>query len=454
MAEQKAAERVERALDRLACLDAVEASVDLDVFTRTLELELEADLGRVGRMGEGVLVGSVSMGVGLDLDLVVVLGLAEGSSPSPTRDDSLLPDHERAATGDELPLAVPERRAPAPPAAGRPGRRVAPRAVCARVAICVATSSGSRPAGCSQIASAMAGERWWSDELLGAERDWLDHVASFDAGLRRVDFPATEQEYRLRSLMVHGSTRLSRLGPGRRRATRRWTPAPRSSPPGAVIASPASTATWLASPFRRRPTGSRRPPGSRGGPSCPFAYLLRNILGVEEVENPEDQLQISPRDRGSLVHEALERFIDEVLARPAADRPGPDEPWSASDRARHGRDRRAGVRRLRGARPDRAARSSGSGTRSGSSPTSSASSRPTASTASSHGTRPVAAELAFGLPGAALGHRRRSSSPTGGPSTSEARPTGSTWRTTAPLHVVDYKTGKADDLPGPERGQS
>jgi hypothetical protein len=55
--EQKAAERVDRALDRLACLDAVEESVGLDVFTRTFELELENDLGRVGRMGEGVLVG-------------------------------------------------------------------------------------------------------------------------------------------------------------------------------------------------------------------------------------------------------------------------------------------------------------------------------------------------------------------------------------------------------------
>ena len=54
--------------------------------------------------------------------------------------------------------------------------------------------------------------------------------------------------------------------------------------------------------------------------ACPFAYLMRNILGVEEVENPEDELQITPRDKGSLVHEALEHFIKEALARP----PEPD----------------------------------------------------------------------------------------------------------------------------------
>src|SRR3546814_5206300 len=68
------------------------------------ELELESDLGRVGRFGDGVLVGSVEMGIGLDLDLVVVLGLAEGSFPSTVRDDSLLPDPERARTAGELGL--------------------------------------------------------------------------------------------------------------------------------------------------------------------------------------------------------------------------------------------------------------------------------------------------------------------------------------------------------------
>ena len=83
LAEQRAAERVDRALDRLGCLDAIEGPVDLEVFTRTLEVELEADLGRVGRMGDGVLVAPVSMGVGLDLDLVVILGLAEGTFPAP-----------------------------------------------------------------------------------------------------------------------------------------------------------------------------------------------------------------------------------------------------------------------------------------------------------------------------------------------------------------------------------
>ena len=147
--EQKAAERVERALDRLACLDAVEESVDLDVFTRTLELELETDLGRVGRMGEGVLVGSVSMGVGLDLDLVVVLGLAEGLFPSPTRDDSLLPDHERRPPATNCPCGP---RAWSASTANSWPRWPAHAARCcaSHVATCAATWSGSPPVGSSR----------------------------------------------------------------------------------------------------------------------------------------------------------------------------------------------------------------------------------------------------------------------------------------------------------------
>src|SRR6185312_3073800 len=184
--------------------DLVEESVDLDVFTRTLELELESDLGRVGRMGEGVLVGSVGMGAGLDLDLVVILGLAEGLFPAPTHDDSLLPDHERSVTADELPLRSQ--------GVERQHRRLlAALAGARRQVLCVPRGDLRRnmervpSRWVLQIAGALAGERWWSDDLWHADErsfGWVNHVASFDAGLRRTGFAATAQEHRLRSLMV------------------------------------------------------------------------------------------------------------------------------------------------------------------------------------------------------------------------------------------------------------
>ena len=102
--EQEAARRVEAALDRLAGLDAVEAAPTLDVFRRTLELELAAARERVGRLGQGVLVGSVGFALGADLDRLFVCGLAEGVFPSPPRDDPLLSDLERGVLAGELPL--------------------------------------------------------------------------------------------------------------------------------------------------------------------------------------------------------------------------------------------------------------------------------------------------------------------------------------------------------------
>lgn len=328
--ERRAAERVERALDRLAALAGVEGPVGLDVFARTLELELESDLGRVGRLGDGVLVGTAAMGVGLDLDLVAVLGLAEGTFPSRIRDDSLLPDHEREAAGGELPLRRDglerQHHELLAALAGASHHLLGvPRGDLRR-------SSERVPSRwVLDVASTLSGERWFTEGLLTAAAPWVEHVASFDAGIRRAPFPATAQEHRLRSLLVATGGR-------------RLTPAQAGD---AVLA--AGTEVVLA----RRSDRFTRFDGNLSGfpvPSpatsvtsatrlekwtaCPLAYLLENVLRVEVVENPEEELTITPMDRGSLVHEALELFLTEVLARPAGQQPAWDERWSAADHVR------------------------------------------------------------------------------------------------------------------------
>ena len=202
--EHRAAERVDEALHRLGALDAVEEAVTLEVFHRTLELELEQDLGRVGRFGDGVLVGSVEMGIGLDLDLVVILGLAEGSFPAVVRDDSLLPDHERSRTGGELSLR-----------ADRVERQhhqlLATLAGAQRHLLCLPRGDLRRSVErvpsrwvldlCSHLAGSGP---WWAPDLAAAREPWVQHVASFDAGLRQLEVPATAQEHRLRALLATG----------------------------------------------------------------------------------------------------------------------------------------------------------------------------------------------------------------------------------------------------------
>lgn len=438
LGEQRAAERVDRSLDRLACLDEVEGQVRLEVFARTLELELESDLGRVGRMGEGVFVGPISMGLGLDLDLVVVVGLAEGVFPAPARDDSLLPDQERQATGDELPLraSLIEKHH---------RELLAVLAGAEHQVLCV--PRGDLRGGRGRVpsrwalgaASALAGRRWDSDDLLDPHPSdpWLEHVASFDAGLRAVTFPASEQEYRLRSRLAGDGDGASPVPPDPIYAAGSAAVAERRSSrftrfDGRVVG------LGLPSPAEQVISATRLERWA----TCPFAYLMGDVLGVKEVENPEEELSITPLNRGSLVHEILEEFVSEVLRRPTELQPGPSQPWTEADRdrLREIAERHCGAYEARGLtgrgvfwqrerrrvvgdlmrvlRDDSAHRAS-------------------------TGTRPVAAELAFGFRDSRVGTVSiplpdgRSVAFRGKADRVDAAADGT-------LHVIDYKSGASD----------
>ena len=428
-AEAVAAERVERALDRLGTVQTVEEAVDLDVFTRTLELELESDLGRVGRFGTGILAGDVRMGVGLDLDVVVVLGLVEGAFPAPVREDSLLPDVEREAAAGQLPLRRHR--------VDRQHRQfLATLAGAGTCVLCVPrgdlrrTSERVPSRWALDVASALAGRRLWSPDLATLSAPWLSHVASFGAGLRSMSNAATAQEHRLRSLLAGTPVPDAVLAAGDNVVTSRRSPHfTRFDGHLAGMAVP-SPADGVTSPTRLERWAS-----------CPFAYLVEGVLGARPVENPEEQLTITALDRGSLLHQALEAFIVGVLHRPAAERPAPHEPWPAADRARLAeiggdlcdqyqargltgraifwRRERAAVlgdlRRFLAADDEHRRR---------------------------HGTRPLAAELAFGLPGAPL-----EAVPIALPDGRAVRFRGLADRVDVgddgTMHVVDYKSGGA-----------
>lgn len=47
--------------------------------------------------------------------------------------------------------------------------------------------------------------------------------------------------------------------------------------------------------------------------ACPHAWFMQYVLHVEPVEQPDEQLTITPRDKGNLVHRALDRFHRQVL---------------------------------------------------------------------------------------------------------------------------------------------
>jgi len=332
--ERQAAEKVEAALERLAGLDAVEPAPGLDVFRRALALELDADLGRVGRLGDGVLVGSVALGLGLDLDRVFVCGLVEGTFPSRIRDDSLLPDHDRRATGGALRLRaervdVDHRTFLAALAAAPTRVLLLPRGDLRR------TTERMPSRFVLDTVEALEGTRLYADELATRAADWYTVVPSFTAGIARVAFPATEQEHRLRTLLDHtraghdavshelGATDVAlgrALACGSARASRAFT---RFDGNLSGLAVPSPTADdAVVSPTRLEAWAS-----------SPFDYFMEQVLRVEIPELPEEIYELSPRDRGSLVHEILDTFLSEVLQRDGGP-PRPGEAWPATDRQR------------------------------------------------------------------------------------------------------------------------
>lgn len=327
--EQAAAQRIDAAIDRLGDLDGIDPDPSPTAFRRALELQLADDLGRHGTFGNGVLVGSVSLGLGLELDEVVVVGMAEGSFPARRRDDPLLPDRVRAVVGPDLPqrsdLVHDDHRA------------------LLAVVAAAGHTTYTFPRGDLRRNAERAPSRWLLDatehhdgvrpsahELNARTGDWLEEVPSFVAGLRATDFPATVTEYDVRSLLDHvedGRRFDLDLVPADRHAVRQ----------GAALLTARLSAAYTRFDGNLATDGDLRGvvvphPGADGHitsatrletwAGCPHAYFVRHVLGVSAVEDPEEQYRISPLTRGSLVHDTLDRWVADALTSGVVPDPG------------------------------------------------------------------------------------------------------------------------------------
>jgi len=340
--ERAAAERVEACLDRLGGLDHLDPGPDPARFRRALEAELATGRGRHGRTGHGLLIGPLRVALGEDLERVWVLGMAEGVFPGQAVEDTLLGETERAAVPEALP--VPQNRladdhrlllaALAGASAGRTLlyprgdlRRTADR-LPSRWLLALAQAQGHRGGGAGEPGAPSAPGAL---EALPDAAFW--DVASSTAALRACGFPATRQEYDLRLLLDHqgGGGSLD------------------EHPLAADGAPLAAGVTLLAA---RRSSEFTRFDGNLAGcdivdpgagrrvvsatqlemwPSCPHAYFMRYLLGVEPADQPERELRISALERGDLIHTILDRFLSEVLA---AGAPNSESRWSDAERLR------------------------------------------------------------------------------------------------------------------------
>ena len=336
--ERDAWDGVLAVLDGCAALDAIEPDPSFATFAAAVGAELAAPVGRSGTFGDGVLCTSIAAGVGLDLDVVFAVGLAEGQYPVTRREDALLADADRVlAPPGELPtresaLADQRRALLASLAAGADHRvlsfargdlRTARERLPSRLLL--------------DTASALAGTRVFASDFgaLGAGES-VDAVASFSAGLARPESASlVERELGdLAAFVAAGGDVLAHPAatdaPGVAvgvEATRARASAALTRWDGNVSA----VADLVPSPATGDVVSATR---LEDWASCPFRYFLANVLRVPVEETPERLLELSPRDRGTLVHEVLERFVGEELARPAEERVPVGEPWPSTAMAR------------------------------------------------------------------------------------------------------------------------
>lgn len=322
-------ERVLDRLDALAELDGVDDDPDAGRLRRVLADELGRLHRRVGRLGRGVQVGDLESVYGHDLDLVIVMGMAEGWYPPRHRDDPLLPDRELTDAGLADALGRPDR-------ADERRDHLAARAAGAEVLL---TAPRTDPRGQRELQPA----RWLLEELgrhagrpvgvgdvAGLEGPWLRRSPSFEDSVRTSAVALDRSERDLAALLastepgspdVHrhpvaqADARLTRgleaVAARRDRTYGEWTG--RVGPREELRFGDATTAS--ATRLERFA-------------ECPLHYLLGNVLHVRAHEDPVDAEGITPRDRGSLVHEVLDEFFGGSLGR------SPDEPWTEADRER------------------------------------------------------------------------------------------------------------------------
>ena len=322
--EQRAAERVDGILERLSRLDAVadlagprSTGVDRRVFQAALEAEMADGLTTIGRLGEGLFISPVTLAVGIDADVVIVLGLVEGCLPGGLGDDPLLSDASRRNLGGALATAAERRQ--------RLHHQLLAVAGAAQTVLVA-----SRPRADLRSGRARYSSRWLKGiDTMGTPGPTHQH-RSFPAGLHDGLPPASEQEAILGDLHLLTS---ARRPPARHPvseadgALRRGFTLVAARGSGRFTAFDGNLAELTAAGADLGPRDPTSASALEAWADCPFAYFVRYLLGVREIDAPDEELSLRPTDRGVLVHAVLDAVIAAHIV--GGDVPGPDEPWSA-----------------------------------------------------------------------------------------------------------------------------
>ncbi len=311
--ERVAHERIVHLLERLAVLDRIDPEPTFEGFLATVEAELESAKVPGRPMGSGVLVAPVGSVPGLSFDRVVLVGAAEGIFPRTRREDTLLPDQAKALVGGKLlPKSATTDLDVRAAAVALGGSRMTP---------LVVSSRGDLRSNRDRV---------WP-RLLDPLVEAVERIDSHHQGLVHHGRPASIEDLGLRSLIVHtdaGNPVNSHeyaladavLAAGLRRHLDRQRPE--------LTMHSGRVARGMIDPTQRLMSAT----ALEDYATCPRRYLFGRVLRLGEEERPERIDEITPRDRGSLVHDILDRFLGEEIADGRVPEPG--DGWAPEQVAR------------------------------------------------------------------------------------------------------------------------
>lgn len=331
--ESEERDRVVDSAGRLLALSDVAGPIAFPYFVELLRTHLDAEAPRAERFGVGgPTVLNVMSARGLRYPIAVVPGLVEREFPLRRRQDPILLDGERArlndAHGGDPLRALPLR------AAGTEEERLLFRLAVGTAADVLVLSyprldpSTARPRVASsfllKVLEELTGERQDYESLDASER--VTRIPLSRRFPERRGEALTREEFDGCSILA-ASRDVSEIaylvqegGPLPERLAMedaRWGVAGFTEYDGALRSPEAVAAVERLSGFTRdgRPGKTISATALEEYATCPFRFLMHHVLSIEPLDEPEEGLELSPLDRGSLYHAVLEDFMRELSRR-------------------------------------------------------------------------------------------------------------------------------------------
>ncbi|MDQ0617340.1 PD-(D/E)XK nuclease family protein [Arthrobacter globiformis] len=249
--------------------------------------------GWTGKSGTGVVIGSYADAVARDLDVIFLIGVAEGLAPARIRENPLLPDSVRALLASGLPTV--EQRAEA-------SKEQFFAALAAASERFITSPRGDlRGSGSYQVS------RW-----INVRPKPQDQLQSFAHGIENSAptadaLPPTSQEWRLRHILT-AEERTAALQEDT--ALQNALAATRDRRDGIFSRFNGNLGAYAGTIVD--PEKPLSPTRLEDWVISPFSYLLKNVLKVSILEDVALEVQISPQQRGILVHQVLEDYVRSI----------------------------------------------------------------------------------------------------------------------------------------------